>query len=64
MALVGKLGKWVQFRDYKDVGGVQLPARVTHTYPSPLVGRFEHTFETFETKVNVPAGAFAPKAGK
>jgi CubicO group peptidase (beta-lactamase class C family) len=61
---VGRIGKRVQYREYKDVGGVQLPSRVTHNYPTPLLGRFEHTFESFETGAEAPPGAFNLQPGK
>jgi len=61
---VGRIGRRVEYREYKEVGGVQLPSRVTQTYPNPLLGRFEHTFESFETKLEVPAGAFTLKPGQ
>jgi CubicO group peptidase (beta-lactamase class C family) len=59
---IGRLGKDVQYRDFKDVNGVQLPTKITETYPTPLIGRFERTYTGFETKVTLPAGAFAMPA--
>jgi hypothetical protein len=56
---IGRLGKSVQYRDFKDVKGVQLPTKITETYPTPLIGRFERTYTGFETKVELPTGAFA-----
>jgi CubicO group peptidase (beta-lactamase class C family) len=61
---IGRLGKEVRYADYKDVGGVQFPTRITHTYPTPLIGQMEHRYESFETNVKVPAGAFAAPGGK
>ena len=61
---VGRIGTRVRCREYKEVGGVQHPSEVTHTYPTPPLGRFEHTFDSFETKVELPVGAFTLKAGK
>ena len=43
---------------------MQHPSEVTHTYPTPPLGQFEHTFDSFETKVEVPVGAFTLKPGK
>jgi CubicO group peptidase (beta-lactamase class C family) len=56
---VGRVGKGTEYRDFKDVDGVQLPTRVIEAYTTPLLGRFEKTFATIETKVEVPAGRFA-----
>jgi hypothetical protein len=61
---VGRIGTRVQYREHKEVGAVQHPFKVTHTYPTALVGRFERAFDSFETKVELPVGAFTLKAGK
>jgi hypothetical protein len=43
---------------------VKRPSEVTHAYPAPPHGRFEHTLDSFETKIEVPVGAFTVKPGK
>jgi hypothetical protein len=58
---IGRIGTRVQYLDYKDVSGVQLPSRVTQQYPTPILGRIELTYETFETKAKAPAGIFELK---
>ena len=61
---VGRIGTRVRCREDKEVGGVQHPSEVTHTYPTPPLGQFEHTFDSFQTKVEVPVGAFTLNPGK
>jgi CubicO group peptidase (beta-lactamase class C family) len=56
---VGRVGRRVQYRDYKDVGGVQMPTKVTVADATVILGRTETTYTEFETKVELPAGAFA-----
>ena len=58
---VGRIGVRVQYLDYKEVDGVQFPWRVTQTYLTPLLGRFEQTIETIESKAKAPPGAFELK---
>jgi hypothetical protein len=42
---------------------VQHPSKLTHACPNPLLGRFRQTFDSFETKVEVPVGVFTLKPG-
>jgi hypothetical protein len=53
---VGRIGTRAPYREYKELGGVQHSYKVTHTDPTPRLGRFEHTFDSFETKVEMPVG--------
>jgi hypothetical protein len=43
---------------------VQHPSELSHTGPTPPLGQFECTFDSFETKVDVPVGALTLKPGK
>jgi hypothetical protein len=55
---VGRVGRRVDYLEYKTVDGVQFPSRIAQIYRTPLLGRFELTNETVETKSKAPADAF------
>jgi len=55
---VGRIGRRVNYLEYTAVDGVQFPSRIAHIYRSPLLGRFDLTNESIETKAKAPANAF------
>jgi len=61
---IGRIGTRIQYFDYKDVDGVQLPTRIVQSYQTPVLGRFEQTVESFESKAKLPAGVFELKGEK
>lgn len=54
---VGEIGATVTYADWRAVGEVELPMRITYSFASKLVGTFDVRFERVE-----PAGELAPDA--
>ncbi len=42
---LGMAGSEVRFSDYREIGGVQIPFKVTNKFPSPLLGTFTYQVE-------------------
>lgn len=59
---LGYVGKRVMYDDYRDVSGVQYPFRQTHSYASPLLGRYTQIYENVQTGFQAPDDAFKLKA--
>jgi CubicO group peptidase (beta-lactamase class C family) len=58
---VGTLGSEVRFSDYRDVGGVQLPFKITTTFPTPVLGIVTYQVEKVETAVKLDEDPFTIK---
>ena len=56
---VGIVGIQTDYRDFRDVGGMQLPFRTASKYATPLIGRIVTTWDNIESGVDVPDGTFA-----
>ncbi len=53
VAGVGEIGVWIDYDDWREVGPIQLPHRVTLEYASPLIGTTTSVYEEIETNVVV-----------
>ena len=55
---LGEVGVWVDYDDWRDVGGIKLPFRVAVEYASPLLGTSTSQYEKVETNVDASEDAF------
>jgi CubicO group peptidase (beta-lactamase class C family) len=55
---LGMIGSEVRFSDYREIGGVQIPFKVTAKYPTPLLGTQTYQVEKIETGLKMEEDAF------
>jgi CubicO group peptidase (beta-lactamase class C family) len=58
---LGMIGSEVRFSDYRDVGGVQLPYKITSTFPTPVLGTVTYQVEKVETGLKFDEDPFKVK---
>jgi hypothetical protein len=61
---LGHLGKGVEYEDYREVGGVQIPHVVRQRFASGQAGRLTLTIDKVETKVEAAKDTFLLKPEK
>lgn len=58
---MGRIGRRMSFRDYRDVSGLQLPHGTSIQLANPLIGDIRVTLEAAEIGIEIPEGLFALK---
>ena len=58
---LGAVGSEVRFTDYRDVGGVQFPFKITTTFPTPVLGTVTYQVQKIETDLQLDADPFKIK---
>jgi CubicO group peptidase (beta-lactamase class C family) len=58
---LGSVGSEVRFTDYREIGGVQFPFRVTTKFPTPVLGTVTYQVEKVETGLKLDADPFTIK---
>lgn len=61
IAGLGMIGAEVRFSDYRDIGGVQIPFRVTTKYATPVLGTVTFQVEKIETGLELDEDPFGIK---
>ncbi len=58
---LGMVGSEVRFSDYREVGGVQFPFKITTTFPTPVLGTVTYTVAKIETGLKLDEDPFKIK---
>jgi hypothetical protein len=58
---LGTVGSEVRFSDYREIGGVQLPFKITTKFPTPVLGTVTYQVEKVETGVKLDEDPFSIK---
>jgi CubicO group peptidase (beta-lactamase class C family) len=58
---LGMVGTEVRFSDYREIGGVQVPFKITTKFPTPVLGTVTYTVEKVETGVKLDEDPFRIK---
>ncbi|HEV2702399.1 MAG TPA: serine hydrolase domain-containing protein [Steroidobacteraceae bacterium] len=58
---LGMVGSQVRFSDYRDTGGVQIPFKITTTFPTPILGTVTYHVEKLETGLKFDVDPFTVK---
>lgn len=61
---LGEIGASLDYDDWRDIGGVRLPFKVTVDHPTPLLGTYHVQWDSVETKVELPADTFTMPEAK
>ncbi len=56
---LGELGSVTEYRDWREVGSLRLPFHRTGSFASRILGDFDVRWESVETGVELPDGAFS-----
>jgi hypothetical protein len=56
---LGMIGSEVRFSDYREIGGVQIPFKVTAKFPTPVLGTVTYQVEKVETGLKLDEDPFS-----
>ncbi|MGH8219576.1 MAG: serine hydrolase [Steroidobacteraceae bacterium] len=58
---LGMVGSEVRFSDYREIGGVQIPFKITTKFPTPVLGTVTYQVEKIETGLKLQEDPFKIK---
>ena len=58
---LGTVGSEVRFSDYREIGGVQVPFKITTKFPTPLLGTVTYQVAKIETGLKLDEDPFQIK---
>jgi CubicO group peptidase (beta-lactamase class C family) len=58
---LGSVGSEVRFSDYREIGGVQFPFKITTKFPTPVLGTVTYQVEKIETGLKLDEDPFRVK---